>query len=219
MKLKLIAIFAMIPLMLQAMDIAGKIVDGKGKPVKKVQVMIHKLVSQTYSNGIFNFRDVKESDTLVVYPSKTYQVKIPLSGSSFYDIRLDKKTVFLKSGDSIREFTFQRVVANKAKSGLITRDQIAKSGANDLVELLRGRVPGLQIMQGDNGFMAIIRGGTSMSLNSEPLFLIDGAEFEGLSAASRAVNINDIETIEVLKEGFSYGLKGANGVIIIKCSR
>ncbi|HET9570744.1 MAG TPA: TonB-dependent receptor plug domain-containing protein [Bacteroidales bacterium] len=222
MRLKLVLVFLVMPFLLQAMDISGMILDIKGKPAKKVQVVVKndtQKIAYTSSDGSFKFDGVKASDSLVIYPSRNFKVTLPLNDSSFYEIRLDKRKLFIKTKESSREISYQRNIPNRPKSGFLTQEQIAKSGANDLVELLRGRIPGLQILQGDHGYMALIRGGTSMSLNSEPLFLVDGVEFEGLSAANRAVNISDIFSIEVQKEGFNYGLKGANGVIIIKCSK
>lgn len=222
MRLKFVLVFLILPFLLQAMDISGRILDIKGKPAKKVQVMIKndtQKISYTSSDGSFAFVGVKISDSLVIFPSRNFKVSLLLNDSSFYEIRLDKGKLFVKTKESSRELSYQRNISNKPRSGFLTREQIANSGANDLVELLRGRIPGLQILQGDNGYMALIRGGSSMSLNSEPLFIVDGVEYEGLSAANRAVNINDVISIEVQKEGFAYGLKGANGVIIIKCSR
>ena len=61
----------------------------------------------------------------------------------------------------------------------------------------------------------IIRGATSLEQVREPLFVIDGMYFESSAAADVRVSVNDIEKIEILKEGAGYGVKGGYGVIVI----
>ncbi|MGQ1946418.1 SusC/RagA family TonB-linked outer membrane protein [Geofilum sp. OHC36d9] len=61
----------------------------------------------------------------------------------------------------------------------------------------------------------VIRGGTSITQSSSPLYIVDGFQFEdGL----KNIDINDIESIDVMKDASStaiYGARGSNGVIII----
>ena len=65
-----------------------------------------------------------------------------------------------------------------------------------------------------------IRGGSSIQGNNEPLYIIDGIPIEpGPNGSLTGINPNDIASIEVLKDAASttlYGVRGANGVIIIK---
>lgn len=60
-----------------------------------------------------------------------------------------------------------------------------------------------------------VRGGTSITQSTKPLYIVDGFQMEdGL----RNVDINDIETIDVMKDASAtaiYGAAGANGVILI----
>lgn len=62
-----------------------------------------------------------------------------------------------------------------------------------------------------------IRGGNSIQGNNEPLYVIDGF-IVGTGFNLNNINVNDIESIEVLKDATSisiYGTRGANGVILI----
>lgn len=52
-------------------------------------------------------------------------------------------------------------------------------------------------------------------MNTEPLFVVDGTQYENSADVDASISINDIEKIEVMKDGGAYGMKGANGVIII----
>ena len=72
----------------------------------------------------------------------------------------------------------------------------------------------------DGGFSIRIRGATSVMGNNEPLYILDGVPFAP-SANGTLVGINpyDIASIRVLKDATDitmYGVRGANGVILIK---
>ncbi len=83
------------------------------------------------------------------------------------------------------------------------------------------RFPGVQVNQTSDGGIAVrIRGTTSIRGNNEPLYVIDGVPIQpGPGGSLTGINPYDIESIEVLKDAAStaiYGVRGANGVIIIK---
>jgi TonB-dependent starch-binding outer membrane protein SusC len=95
----------------------------------------------------------------------------------------------------------------------------------EVAAILRGRVPGLQVIYKANGDISLrIRGGdvglTGAGGGEEPLVVIDGMPVsEGqLTNALRALNPDDIARIEVLKDVSStsvYGTRGAHGVVLI----
>jgi TonB-dependent SusC/RagA subfamily outer membrane receptor len=88
-------------------------------------------------------------------------------------------------------------------------------------ELIEGRAPGVQVLRrGDGTFSLRIRGVTSPAGHNDPLIVIDGASTgDGWSTNTLAsVNPQDVLKIEVLKDAAStafYGMRGANGVIVI----
>lgn len=79
----------------------------------------------------------------------------------------------------------------------------------DIYEYLRGRVAGVQVI----GKSIRIRGVNSMFSSEDPLILVDGTEMQDISS----INPQDIYSIDVLKDASAsiYGVKGANGVILI----
>ncbi|AOW21742.1 TonB-dependent receptor plug domain-containing protein [Urechidicola croceus] len=89
---------------------------------------------------------------------------------------------------------------------------------NDLTSQLRG-LPGVHISGSGANAIITIRGNNSISLTSEPLFVIDGQQFSGTySSLYNTISINNIKTIKVLKDAASlgyYGSSGSNGVIEI----
>jgi TonB-dependent SusC/RagA subfamily outer membrane receptor len=96
----------------------------------------------------------------------------------------------------------------------VTADDLDRAGSDP-------KVPGIMVTRTPDGSLAIrIRGNTSIGANSEPLYVIDGMAIQpGPGGALQGINPHDIESIEVLKDAASlsfYGLRAANGVILIK---
>ena len=111
-----------------------------------------------------------------------------------------------------------------APSSTVTSEDIAKAPGQSIEQLLMGRFPGVEVSRtADGGFAVRIRGGSSIRSGNTPLYVLDGVVIDpGPKGYLTGVNPNDIESIEVLKEPAEtalYGLRGANGVIIIKTKR
>ncbi len=91
-------------------------------------------------------------------------------------------------------------------------------------ELLEARFPGVLLIRLASGDISVrIRGGTSIMGSNEPLYVIDGMEISpGPGGALVGINPADIATIQVLKDVGStalYGVRGANGVVVITTKR
>ncbi len=79
----------------------------------------------------------------------------------------------------------------------------------NIYDYLRGRVPGVEIV----GTSIRIRG-INTTGNTDALIILDGMEVSDISD----INPLDVKSVEVLKDAAStiYGMRGANGVVIIK---
>jgi TonB-dependent SusC/RagA subfamily outer membrane receptor len=90
-------------------------------------------------------------------------------------------------------------------------------------ELLVGRFPGVEVWRVPGGLSVRIRGATTVMGSNEPLYVVDGMTIDpGPGGALVGLNPSDIASIEVLKDAGStamYGVRGANGVIVIKTKR
>jgi TonB-dependent SusC/RagA subfamily outer membrane receptor len=88
-------------------------------------------------------------------------------------------------------------------------------------ELIEGRAPGVRVIRHQDGsFRLQIRGVSSPAGRNDPLIVVDGTPARELHAGSALASLNpaDVERIEVLKDAAStafYGMRGANGVIVI----
>ena len=108
----------------------------------------------------------------------------------------------------------------KDETNVITEDEIHETNAVSLNELISRRVPGVQIQQtGDGRIVAVIRGRNSFHGNDAPLYVVDGIPVDPMADGSLpGVLISEIKEIEVLKspaETARWGMRGANGVIMV----
>ncbi len=102
----------------------------------------------------------------------------------------------------------------------------AQQSPNEPIEkYLAARSAGVVIGRGSDGSPTVrIRGGSSsMYGNNAPLYVVDGVPFSpSAEGGLSGINPYDIESIRVLKEASDltmYGVRGANGVIVIKTKR
>ena len=109
----------------------------------------------------------------------------------------------------------------------VKAEELNRGALTSPQELLRGKVPGVNIVSGNGapgaGAEIRIRGGASLSANNDPLIVIDGVPVAneagvGMYNGLATVNPNDIESFTVLKDASAtaiYGSRASNGVIII----
>lgn len=90
-----------------------------------------------------------------------------------------------------------------------------------LEQMLAGKISGVVVTRAPGGGISVRMGGpTSFYSGQEPLFVVDGVPFEGgRNGTLTWLNPRDVESIEALKDPTQtamYGVRGANGVIVIK---
>lgn len=125
----------------------------------------------------------------------------------------------------------------------VSADELAKTGSDNLISSLQGKVPGAQITQtsGDpaGGLNIRIRGVNSIRGNSDPLYVIDGVIVSNTTSnvsqvsvsagaadmgTNRLADINpkDIESINIISGAAAaavYGSRASNGVVVITTKR
>lgn len=103
----------------------------------------------------------------------------------------------------------------------ISASEIDKQPITQLHQVLQGRAPGVMVSANSGGPGAQakirIRGLNSVFGSNEPLYIVDG-----MTANPNSINMNDVESFEILKDASAtaiYGNRGANGVVLITTKR
>lgn len=198
-------------------DLKGVVLNAKHKPRKEVKLWRKNTLDgvKTDADGKFMIVGTVPTDTVVIAVSDKFDAVFPVNDMSDVTVILDKKSYTIVNGSSQEKRDYVRVASSKYNSNVLVREQIVRSSANSIYELLRGSIAGVNVLYGDNGQIISIRGGNSLLLDSEPLFIVDGVQYESSQDVDAGVSVDDIVRIEVLKDGSAYGMKGSNGAIII----
>ncbi len=104
---------------------------------------------------------------------------------------------------------------------IITSDEIDRAPGESFERTLAAKVPGLIVSRASDGSLVLrIRTSNSILANTEPLVIVDGTPtLQGPSGGLNGLNPRDIASIEVIKDVSSlamYGVRGANGVIVVR---
>jgi len=161
----------------------------------------------------FFVQSVNDSASVVL---PTYgEAIIPVKGMDSIVVTLLSKSSFSFINHSGKSITVKKKV-NTSGSLSDVPALLQQKAYRSLIELLQARA-GLNISQSGS---TQLRGQTTLlSGDSEPLVVMDGIAIGTLGYANNIVNIYDIQSIEVLKDGAGWGTRGANGVILIKSKK
>ena len=195
--------------------IVGRLVDAKGKAIRKALVSVKDVKAETDRYGIFQLNNVSLRDILtVILPKTEKEVQVSVNGIAYPNIALGPEISVTEDKGEIMKLMLRSLRRSRSVSStiVVTGEELAATGESNLFNALAGKVPGFTVVMKDNGdISAQLRGSTSISLDTSPLYLFDGTQVERLDN----VNINDIKKVEISKDSNMYGAKGANGVIAV----
>ena len=229
-----------------------EIFDGRQEPCMGVNVAVvnaqNRLVTgvTTDINGQYAIRmPAGENFTLLYSFIGLVPQRIAYTGQKTQDVVMKEDAKALGEVVIAQERTHRSElgVSERAFTGSsqrISMDEVMESlPVNSVEEALQGQLAGVDILtSGDPGAKGSIRirGTATLNSNADPLIIINGVpyntdiddDFNFATASTEdfadmlALNPNDIENIEVLKDAAStaiYGTKGANGVLLITTKR
>jgi len=204
----------------QTSQVTGTVIDSEtGEPLIGAQVKVE-------GTTIGALTDLDGKFTLKNLPRSAKQVTISYMG--FNSVKAYIKphmaiTLTANAQDMSEVMVVAYGTATKSaftgSAGVIDQEKIEARVTSNVTNALSGQVAGVQTFSSSgapgSGSSVRIRGIGSMSASSAPLYIVDGAPYEG---AISAINPQDIESITVLKDAAAnaiYGARGANGVILV----
>lgn len=129
--------------------------------------------------------------------------------------------IVLLAACSHRNHASQAAEPNRPPGTVLTADDIRRSPGQSLEQLLLARVPGLSLTRAADGRTVLrLRGANTFMGQEEPLVVVNDLELgPSVTGNLAAIDVHDIETVQVLRDAAAtsaYGVRGANGVIIIR---
>ena len=143
---------------------------------------------------------------------------ISIGSKTHFDITLKESSVMLDEVVAIGYAKVKRRDLTGATSS-VSAGELAAVPVMTAAQALQGKAAGVNIVTAGGAPGAkvevTVRGGTSITQSTKPLYIVDGFEMED---ALTNIDINDIENIDILKDASStaiYGARGSNGIILI----
>lgn len=203
----------------QNISVTGVVEDESGEPVIGASVIAIG-TSQgvaTDFDGRYTVNAPAKGKLKISYIGyKTQEVAI--DGRSEINIVLKEDANVLDEVVAIGYTTVKRRDLTGATSS-VSGKELLKVPATTAAQALQGKAAGVNINSTSGAPGAsnqiTIRGGMSITQSTEPLYIVDGFE---MANALDHINVNDIESIDVLKDASAtaiYGARGSNGIILI----
>lgn len=218
----------------QQKEISGMVQDEDGMPLPGVNVIVQNtnIGTVTDFDGNFSLSVPDSEDTVIEFSSLGFsaqQVKIGAQTNFKITMEVDAEAldeVVITSFGIERKEKSLGYAVQEVKS-----EQILEGNNTNVVSGLQGKVSGVTISNSGgapgSSTAILIRGGTSITGNNQPLFVVDGIPIDNSTGSSltvasvnRAADLNpeDIESISVLKGPAAaalYGIQAAEGAVIV----
>jgi TonB-linked SusC/RagA family outer membrane protein len=204
----------------QHQNISGRVTDANQQPLPGVSVSLKGTSSGTVTNGEgYYFLQLRAAKGTLIFSSMGYLKKeSAFSGSSAVNITLESDQKALGEIVVVGYGTQKKVNLVGSVSVIKMDEKITSRALPNTSSALSGLAPGLSVVQssgmaGNNAASLMIRGLGTVN-NASPLVVVDGMPDVDINR----INMNDIETISILKDATSasvYGSRAANGVILI----
>lgn len=202
----------------QLITVKGTVVDSQNEPVIGAAIAIMGTPRGTVTNldGEYVLNDVDPNATLRFSYTGMNTLEIKVNGRTVIDVVMEDNTTILDEVVIIGYSVQNRAQMTTSVSKLDTK-VLESTPRSNPATALQGMIPGLKVTQntGQPGKTPsmVLRGGTSFDGKGSPLVLIDG-----VPGSFYALNSDDIESMEVMKDAAStaiYGARAANGVILV----
>lgn len=204
----------------QQITVRGTVVDASGEPLIGVSIMVKGTSSGTVTDFDGRFSLQVPADAVLQFSYIGYKTK-EMKAAASMRIVLDVDAEELEEVVVVA-YGKQKKVTVTGSVAAIGSEAILKSPAANVEASLAGRIPGLTSIQssgepGRDDVTFFLRG-VGTTNGQSPLILVDGVPRENIST----INSHEIETISVLKDASAtavFGVRGANGVILITTKR
>lgn len=204
----------------QKRTVSGSVSDESGQPLPGVTVVVKGTTQGTVTNadGNYSLTNIPEDATLVFSFVGMLTQEIPVGNQTSINVTMVVDAIGIEEVVAIGYGTMKKSDLTGAVSSVSAED-VDNIPVQSIDMALRGKIAGVNIQKRsgapDARTIIRIRGINSIQGGNDPLIIVDGFPMtEGLEA----IDPNDIESVEVLKDASStsiYGARATNGVIIV----
>lgn len=219
----------------QERRVTGQVTDTEGNPLPGVAVLIDGTTVgvATDNDGKYELKIPAGKELVLVFSFMGMKTeRVTLGAKNVVNVKMMEEASELDEVVAVGYGTTKVKDMTGAVSRLGAKDmETAPMGAT-LQSMLQGKAPGVNVMIGSASPTApvsvIIRGSSSLSGDSQPLWVIDGVPEYNASTSGDVtntlynLNLTDVESIDILKDASAtaiYGSRAANGVVLVTTKR
>ncbi len=218
--------------------VSGTVTDTSGNPLAGVNLVVKSKNIGTISDLDGSFSITADPTDVLIFSMVGFKtVTVPIAGMEEVFVTMEEDVTVL--GEVVLNAGYY-TVSEKERTGniaTIKASVMEKQPVGNPLAAMQGHMSGVNIVQSTGvpggGFSIEVRGQNFINGVTNPLYIVDGVPFGSQSLGStevsrdilnsdisplNAINPNDIESIEVLKDADAtaiYGSRGANGVVLI----
>jgi len=207
-----------------AIPIKGRVTDNKGEPLTGVTVKIKGTIIGTFTDADGNYSiNVPNKDVTLLFAYIGYLTQeIEVRDQRVINMKLAEDSKTLKDVVVVVGYATQKKASVVGAISTVTGETLERrGGVTNLASALSGQMGGVTVLEttgepGRDDPQILVRGQSTWN-GSQPLILVDGIERK-----MNDVSVNDVANISVLKDASAtavFGVKGANGVILITTKR
>ncbi|MDR0567096.1 MAG: TonB-dependent receptor [Prevotellaceae bacterium] len=201
--------------------VSGRVTDAKTQePVAGVTVSVVGATTGALTGVDGSYAITAEGAASLKFQLMGYQTQtVRVDGRAVVNVSLAESAVDLDEvvvvGASLRKSDLTGAVSS------VTSKTLEEKPVTTINEAIQGRVAGVFISQAakptDDASIKI-RGTNSISTTTDPIYVVDGLVMDNFGSGWSAINVNDVASIEVLKDASAtalYGSRASNGVVLI----
>lgn len=208
----------------QTRTISGIVRDDNNNPLQGATVTIRhsSIATSTGSDGSFSLSLPSSASSLIVSSVGFGTKEITIGKEVFFTIKL---STAMATTDTVVVIAYgqQKKASVTASISTISSRELVQSPVANISNALAGRLPGLIAIQstgkpGSDGADLYVRGIGTYNGGTAPLVMVDGV----IRDTYNDIDPNEVETISILKDASAtavFGVRGANGVILITTKR
>ncbi|MEG0462536.1 TonB-dependent receptor [Bacteroides sp.] len=201
--------------------ISGVVIDESGEPIIGASILVEGTSIGTITNidGRYSLADVPESAQLTVSYIGYKSIALSAKDKSLATITLHEDSKALDEVVVVGYGVQKKRDVTTAIASIRSSDMKGQP-VTSMAEAMVGKMPGVQVSQSTgapgSSLQIKVRGTGTITAGTSPLYVVDGVPLA--KEQLNTFNMNDVESIEVLKDASSsaiYGSRGSNGVVLI----
>lgn len=216
----ILIMFCCCNLLAQNITVTGKVIDTASEPVIGASVVVKGTTNGSITDFDGNFTlSARKGDILHISYIGYVAQDVKVTGTQPVKVVMTEDAETLDEvvivGTSMKKSDLTGAVAS------VSADVLQEKPVTNVNQALQGRVAGVFVSQGakpSDDASIKIRGINTINGSTDPIYVVDGLVMDNSYSGFNAVNLNDVASIEVLKDASAtalYGSRGSNGVVVI----